>query len=215
MGINMTKELTEQQIREVAEANGIEYAVIRAIIDVECNGSGFLPDGTPTILFERHKYWLQLGKINFYSIRREMRRMRPDLCHKHVSGQGGYGYQSEQPERMDTAIKLINDILPDIDNETFEAVRVCGLKSASWGLGQILASNYEKAGFDSVQDFINGMYASEKSQLEIMVTLLINWGLLEAMKQHDWRAIARKWNGRAYARQGYHTKLANSYLNYA
>lgn len=211
----MSKRLTEQQIKDAASAKGIEYAVIRAIIDVECKGSGFLPDGTPTILFERHKYYEELGKIDFYTVRKEMQRLRPDLCHKHVTPRGGYGKGSEQPDRMDKAIKLIYEVAPHADNETYAAVRDCGLKASSWGLGQIMASNYREAGFDTVQGFINAMYRSEQAQLEAMIALLINWGLLEAMKNKDWHQIARKWNGKAYAKHGYHTKLANSYLRYS
>lgn len=211
----MSKKLTEQQIKEVAQANGLEYAVLRAIIDVECGGSGFLPDGTPTILFERHKYYDELKKINFITIANEMQRLRPDLCHKNVTPKGGYGAGSAQPSRMDTAINLIWRVRKDADSETFTKVRECGLKSSSWGLGQILASNYAAAGFKDVQSFINAMYDSERSQLIAMVNLLISWGLRDAMRKKDWRAIARKWNGPKYEKFNYHTKLAHSYLRYS
>ena len=211
----MTKKITESEIKEVAAANGVEYAVLRSIIDVEARGSGFLPDGTPTILFERHKFYEELGKINFYTVRKRMQQLKPELCHRYVTPRGGYGKGSEQPQRMDDAINLIYEVAPDADAETYAAVRECGLKAASWGLSQILASNYAQAGFDTVQDFINAMYESEKAQLEATVNLMISWGLLEAMRDKDWHTIAKRWNGRAYAKHGYHTKLANSYLRYA
>lgn len=211
----MSKKLTEQQIKEVAKAHGLEYAALRAIIDVECKGSGFLPDGSPTILFERHRYYKELGDIAFLSIRNKMQRLRPDLCHKNPTPPGGYGVGSMQPKRLDEAILLIRKVRPGVDNDTFVKVRECGLKATSWGLGQILASNYREAGFDSVQAFINAMYHSEAAQLEAMVNLLSNWGLRDAMRTKNWRVIAREWNGPKYEKFNYHSKLAHSYLRYA
>lgn len=211
----MTKKLTEQQIKDIARANGVDYAVLRAIIDTECNGSGFLPDNTPTILFERHKYYEELQNIGFITISNEMKALRPDLCHNYATPRGGYGKGSDQPKRLDDAIMLIKKIRPDVDVETFHKVRECGLKATSWGLSQILASNYKAAGCESVQDFINAMYQSEAAQLEATVALLKSWGLETAMRNKDWRKIARKWNGPKYEKFGYHTKLARHYLRYS
>lgn len=48
------KKLTEQQIQLQAQALGIDAAALKAVIEVECRGSGFNADGTPVILYERH-----------------------------------------------------------------------------------------------------------------------------------------------------------------
>ena len=52
----MSKKLTEAQIQAQAIGLGIEVAALKAVIEVECKGSGFNADGTPVILFERHVF---------------------------------------------------------------------------------------------------------------------------------------------------------------
>ena len=45
----MSKKLTEAQIQAQASKLGIEVAALKAVIEVECKGSGFNADGTPVI----------------------------------------------------------------------------------------------------------------------------------------------------------------------
>mgnify|MGYP001447669317 FL=1 len=52
----MSKKLSEYEQRELADRYGIPLAAMKAIIEVECKGSGFNSDGTPVILYERHKF---------------------------------------------------------------------------------------------------------------------------------------------------------------
>ena len=56
----MSKKLTTEQIQSIAKENNIPYAALRAVIEVECKGSGFNSDNTPVILFERHIFRQQL-----------------------------------------------------------------------------------------------------------------------------------------------------------
>ena len=42
----MSKKLTEAQIQAEALGLGIEVAALKAVIEVECKGSGFNADGT-------------------------------------------------------------------------------------------------------------------------------------------------------------------------
>lgn len=46
--------ITDQQIKEIAENNGIEYAALKAFIQVETGGIGFNVDGKIIIQFEPH-----------------------------------------------------------------------------------------------------------------------------------------------------------------
>src|SRR5690554_4118721 len=46
--------LGEDDIIRAAQALGVEPAAIKAVNEVESRGRGFLPDGRPVILFERH-----------------------------------------------------------------------------------------------------------------------------------------------------------------
>lgn len=61
----MNKKITEIDIKELGYKYHITYAVLKAVIEVECKGSGFNADGTPVILYERHKFYEGLRAINW------------------------------------------------------------------------------------------------------------------------------------------------------
>ena len=53
-----------------------------------------------------------------------------------------------------------------------------------------MGENWKDLGYDSVQDFVAQMQASESLQLEAFIRF-IEWkpGLLEALKKQDWDAV--------------------------
>lgn len=207
------KKLTNEQIREIALNEGLEYGVIKAIHKVESNGNGFLADGQPKILFERHIFYRQLQKLGYITLSNEMCKIDPTLCHPRPTPKGGYGGEPIQHTRLQNAQNLLLKARPDADENLQAIIRECALKACSWGLGQIMGFNYELAGFENLQDFINAMYDSEKAQLQAMINFLKLAGLEKAMKNKDWRAIAKAYNGVAYAKFDYHNKLARAYAN--
>lgn len=189
----MSKKLTEEQIKLQAKAMGVEAATLKAVIEVECKGSGFNPDGSPVILFERHVMRQRLIEnkrdIDLKLISIE----RPDLCGKSA---GGYGLYSAQHGRLNAAAQYHRD---------------SALESASWGIGQVMGYHWKSLGYPSLQAFINAMYKDEASQLEAMCRFIITNKLVNALKNKDWKAFARGYNGPAYARNSYDIKLANAY----
>jgi hypothetical protein len=82
-----------------------------------------------------------------------------------------------------------------------------GLKSASWGIGQILGENYALAGFRSVEDMVAGMLESEDQQLAAMGNFLSNSNLKNSLQAHDWASYARGYNGANYAINRYDVRL--------
>lgn len=203
--------LTDSQIREIATDNGLEYGVIKAIYTVESRGAGFLADGQPKILFERHIFYRELQKLGFITLANRMSGIDPSLCHKSPTARGGYGGESVQHTRLKNAQTLLLKARPDADKTLQSIVRECALKACSWGLGQIMGFNYKLAGHNSLQGFINAMYDSEKEQLQAMISFLKSAGLEKAMKNKDWHAIAKAYNGASYAKFDYHNKLARAY----
>lgn len=202
---------TDSQIQEIANDNGLEYGVIKAIYMVESRGAGFLSDGQPKILFERHIFYRELNKLGFKTLANQMSQLDPSLCHKSPTLKGKYGDVDKQHERLQNAQNLLLKARPDADGNLQAQIRECALKACSWGLGQIMGFNYKLAGFDSLQDFINAMYDSEKAQLQAMISFLKSVGLTKAMKNKDWHAIAKAYNGASYAKFDYHNKLARAY----
>lgn len=214
----MTKKLTIEQIADCAKSLGVETNTLRAVHQVEAKGSGFLATGEPIILFERHIFWRELRKMNYATLASKFMKIRPDLCQP---DSGGYGRTSEQHGRLQDAINLAYKVLPNLnpDNQSdkviIDDVRDCALMSCSWGIGQVMGANWHDLGYDSLQDFINDMYESEGKQLEAMCRFIKTNGLIDELQRHDWKTFARIYNGPAYAKNAYDSKLASAYRQLA
>lgn len=193
----MSKKLTDAQITTQAKALGIETAALRAVIEVECKGSGFNSDGTPVILFERHVFRQRLiANKRALDLALAMRE-RPDLCNKSA---GGYGLYSAQHGRLNAAAQYHRD---------------SALESASWGIGQVMGYHWNALDYPSLQAFINAMYKDEASQLDAMCRYIKTNNLVNALKNKDWKAFARGYNGLAYAKNSYDVKLGNAYKKWS
>lgn len=178
------KFLSDTDYRRAADLLGVEQAVIRAVVDVETSGSGFLPDGRPKILFERHWFW-SLTPL-------PVSKTRPDLSDPQP---GGYLGGDREWHRLNDAIKFD---------------RVAALKSASWGLGQVMGFNYAIAGYRDIEEFVRAMHHSEGKQLEAMMNFIQNKNLVSALRRRDWTAFAFHYNGEAGVGV-YDVKLARVY----
>ncbi|WP_151717119.1 N-acetylmuramidase family protein [Acinetobacter sp. TUM15071] len=193
----MNKKITIEQIIAQAKDLNIETAALQAVIEVECKGNGFNDDGTPVILFERHIMRRRLINNKKSKIADEMMRKRPDLC---STTSGGYGLESVQHLKLKDAVKFD---------------RISALESCSWGLGQVMGYHWYTLGYESIQEFINAMYKDEASQLEAMCRYIKFNNLINALKNKDWTAFAKVYNGKNYKVNNYDTKLANTYKRFA
>lgn len=182
----MKPTLTEQDFQEAAQLLNVDIPAIKAVAEVESRGAGFLPDGRPKILFERHVFHRLTNGVWDGN--------NPGISNKRA---GGYGQAGEwQHERLDRAAKLH---------------RSAALQSASWGKFQIMGFNYEAAGFDDLQSFINAMYKSEGEHLKAFCNFVISNGLADELRNHEWARFARRYNGENYRINKYDEKLAAAY----
>lgn len=193
----MSKKLTDLQIIEQAKKLGVEVAALKSVIQVECKGSGFNNDGTPVILFERHVMRQRLIANHLPKVADQMMIKRPDLCSK---TQGGYGLYSVQHKKLDDAAKFD---------------RTSALESCSWGIGQVMGYHWYNLGYESIQQFINQMYKDEASQLEAMCRYIKFNNLINALKNKDWTAFAKGYNGKNYKVNNYDVKLGNAYKKFS
>lgn len=183
--------LTDNDYKQAADALGVEVACVKAVTKVESRGSGFLPSGEPKILFERH--WM-------YKLLKAKTGKEPAISGVCNPVAGGYQGGAAEHIRLNAAVQ--------IDRE-------CALQSASWGLFQIMGFHWKALGYTSVQKFINDQYDSEAKQLGTFVKfLLINTGMLSALKSKDWAKFAKLYNGPDYAKNNYDTKLATAYKEF-
>ena len=180
--------LSSEGLTAVADKLGVFVAEIWAVLAVETAGCGYLQDRRPQILFERH------------------------IFHRLTNGQyddgdisdpspGGYG-----PRGAPQYDRLARAITKD---------RSAALKSASWGIGQIMGMNYALAGFGSVEDMVSAAMASEDQQLATMASFLVSTKLAPFLKVHDWCSFARGYNGPNYAINRYDARLNSEYQKYS
>lgn len=183
------KKITDNELSKLACEYGIELAALKAFMKVESRGSGFLPSGKVVILFERHIFYRESGGI-------PVSKTRPDLSSKLP---GGYRGGEKEWERLRDAM-------------TFH--KIGALKSASWGLGQVMGFNHELAGYNTVQEMVEAFKESEYNQAKGMLEFIKNAGILPYIKAKDWAAVAKRYNGKNYAVNAYDTKLENAYNSF-
>lgn len=169
-------------------------ASIRTITEVESRGDGFMANGHPVILFERHVMYRQLRDKFGKARADELAKLHPDVVN---SSPGGYGKESEQPKRLEKAAS--------VDRE-------CALNSASWGLFQIMGYHWRDLGYATQQTFINAMYKNEAGQLHAFCRFIkVNPGIHQALKNRNWERFAALYNGPAHAKHNYAGRMAAAY----
>jgi len=179
---------TADGIAAAAAFANVETIAIQAVIAVETRGDGFLDDGRPKILFERH-HFSAITKRRFDA-------SDPDISSRTP---GGYVGGAGEYDRLARAQALVAGLPVFAD---------AGLRAASWGLPQIMGDNYAAAGFDNVQDFVAAMCAGEDQQLLAMAHFLVAAGCDVDLRLGDFPDFARRYNGPNYAANGYDRKLA-------
>ncbi len=180
--------LSDADIESAAKSIGCQVAAVRAVIDVESRG-GFLADGRPKILFERH-YFSRLSSRKFDG-------SNPDISN---ANRGGYKGGPAEYERIARAVKLD---------------RTAALQSASWGSFQIMGSNFKAAGHADVESFVTAMVSGAAGHLHAFVSFVKKNSLADELIRLDWAGFARGYNGPAYAENKYDIKLANAFRSHS
>ena len=187
--------MTIEDIHAVADTAGIDRAALRAVLSVETGGSGFDKSGRPKALFERH-YFYKFIKDD------------PVLLDQASAAGLAYPKWGERPypkgsDAVYAEIEAAYEMRPD-----------AALMATSWGLGQIMGSNWKMTGAASVEEMVRQAMESETNQLHHMIGFIKSAGLLDKLKAKDWAGFAKGYNGPAYAKNAYDTKLAGAYANF-
>lgn len=181
------KKLEDIDLPRIGALVGVGEDEIHAILDVESSGSGFDAQGRPKALYEPHlAFRLSAGGVRERLIA------------------AGLAYQrwGEQRYPKDSYSRIL--MAQQIDETV-------ALKATSWGLGQILGSNHKAAGYDTPQAMVKAFCNSEAAQLEGVVNFIKANGLADELRRHDWAGLARGYNGPAFAKNAYHTKLSAAF----
>ncbi len=198
LGNDTSKLLKAQDYIDAAKRLNVPEIVIRAFAETESSKGGFLADGRPTILFERHRMYFHLSQLTSKANANMHMSRSPSVVN---TAYGGYRGGSAEYIRL-TSAKQIHE--------------QAALQSCSWGQFQIMGDHWKDLGYSSVQDFVACMYASESLHLEAFIRF-IEWKkgkvdkkditLLDALRAEDWHAVFTLYNGTAYKRLGYDAKF--------
>lgn len=200
--------LTEADYDEAARLLGVGRAEILAVKEVESGGAWFTDirqaildldgpggfiDGValPKILFEAHVFSAETGHMFDVS--------HPDVSSRTWNPKLYIGGQAEYA-RLHAAMLL---------------GEAAALAAASWGMFQILGRNHLVCGYADVHSFVAAMKRGEREQLLAFVAYVKGNGLDRALQARDWAAFARGYNGPAYAKNAYDTKLAKAHRKWS
>ncbi len=85
------------------------------------------------------------------------------------------------------------------------------ISSCSWGVGQVMGAHWKWLGFNSAEDFEKTVQSGFSGQLAIMFAFMEKSGVIPHLRRLDWSAVARIWNGAAYAKNKYDVKMKEKY----
>lgn len=189
--VRPTRSLKDQDFQDVARSIGCTVAAVKAVVDVEAAGAGFLRDGRPKILFEAH--WFSDftgGQFDDSNDDISSPVWNRDL---YIGGAGEW-------DRLYKAVNLNRD---------------AALKSTSWGLGQIMGFNHAAAGYRDAESFVRDMHESEGKQLTAMFNFIKSNQLDRFLINRDWAGFALRYNGESFPVNHYDEKLADAYNYWA
>lgn len=184
--------LVQADIDRAAQAMDVSPAAILAINEIESRGSGFLSNGRPVILFERHVMYRQLAGAKKDAD--AIARLYPELVNP---ARGGYRGGAQEWFRLELARQIDRDAA----NE-----------SASWGKFQIMGYHWQVCGYDSIDAFVSAMLAAESHHLDAFVAFIqADPSLHKALKARKWADFARRYNGPDYRDNCYDVRLARAF----
>ena len=186
--------LSEAHMAKAATALDVEVAAVKAVRAVKAKGMGFW--GTrAVILFERHIFWRQLMAMGLEP--RDFKVGNEDILSVKP---GGYVRGTREHDRLERA-KQINEN--------------AALRSAWWGMFQIMGFHWRDLGYPSVKWFVRQMQKNEGEHLAAFVKFIQVNNLAKFLRSKDWSGFARRYNGPAFRKNRYDEKLATTYAKFS
>ncbi len=185
------KRLDDIDLPMIGRMIGVGEDEIHAVLDTEAAGAGFDKKGRPKMLFEPHVFWRELGKGPA----------------RDAAAAAGLAYPRWKPGNYPS------DSYPRL----LKAMKInaeAALRSASWGLGQLMGFNAQLAGYESAAAMVRDFLDDEEHHLRAMVAFIKARGLDDELRRHDWKGYAAGYNGPGFAKNGYDRKLAASFARW-
>lgn len=184
------------ELKELSEEFGLTEAHTKTVIQVETAGKGFNSAGWVEFLFEPHIFYRNCPKDKLATA------IQQGLAYPTWRGPGTY------PKSVQLRIQQFQ--------KAAALDETAAIKSASWGLGQIMGSECLEAGYPTPQDMLAAFAESEANQVKGMLSLIhhrkIDKDLLAFPDMTACRHFAKIYNGAAYERNNYHVKLHDAFI---
>jgi len=184
---------TAAEIGKVAREFGIEPKALLAVAEVESGGAVFaVVEGRqePLIRFEGHYFDRRLSGDQLAIAR------AAGLASPNAGAVANPGSQAARWRMLERAAAID---------------RMAAYESVSWGLGQVMGAHWAWLGFGDVEALVAEARFGAAGQARLMARYIDKAGLKPALDRLDWEAFARGYNGPAYRKYAYHTKLACAY----
>ncbi len=191
-GTGLSRE-DRQAVAALAAADGLEPAAVLAVIGVESGGRVLCRvDGRmePPIRWEGHYF---------------DRLCRPDVRERARAA----GLSSPTPGAIANPAGQAGRWR--ILREAAALDREAAYSSVSWGVGQVMGAHWRALGYASVEALADEARSGLEGQARLMLRFIGHCGLAGALRAHDWARFASVYNGPAYRRNGYDSRLAAAY----
>ena len=174
-------------------------ARIRAVAEVESAGSGWFNTGHVKILYERHKFWKYNNDTS-----------APKSTFFNYPTGGNYTIDADNNDINDSWEKLLR---------ACEYDPMGAFMSVSMGKFQVMGYHYKDMGFENPWDMMLSLVANEVNHYNLLVKYVLVNNLKNAFLKIDTKAencvaFAKAYNGPAYSKYSYHSKIAGAYSKY-
>jgi hypothetical protein len=181
------------KIQNAAKMIGVPWQALAAVVKVESAGHWFAEvEGRkePLIRFEGH-YFDRLLDLEDRDRARAMGLASPKAgAIRNPRRQSGRWHMLRQAQSID---------------------RSAALQSTSWGIGQVMGANWQLLAYSSVESLVLDARSGAAGQLRLMTRFIEQRELTGALRDLDFTAFARVYNGPNFARYGYDQKMRQAY----
>lgn len=200
---------------------GLDAAVIGAVFAVECPGAGVI-DGYPVIRLEVHELWRHATAATRPGVDRQFLVTGYDASDYDEGGHlrptavshpwKGHLYRVD-PTAPWVRIHQPGTVGQALERTAYAAAKMidpgAAVQATSFGLGQILGSEYGMCGFGTPSTF-EAAQATEAGQIETFGRYVEARKLVPLLRARDWYGFARAFNGPGKP-DDYAARLAHEY----
>lgn len=187
--------LKQPHLQQVADRLDIPVALVQAIDHIESASGGFLDDGRPKILFERHVF-RRNTKVS-------------GVSHILFGDYNAFSYTAGKPDGMPSGRWQWERLM-----RAYRLDPEAALKACSWGRYQVLGENAIALGYPTVHRFVEQMCSAERNHLEAFARFIEVNDLDKHLREKDLHAFARAYNGPSYMDNNYVEKLKRWIAHY-